>query len=165
MVSLPTNEFGGALLLALGPIVQPLFARRRPSTESTKPPLSTASLRLLAVWSLVMLAATFGQVRFAYYLGVNVALFAGLGCDLVLKLFEGVRQPGLSQELGKADGIASAARNDHQRLQWRLIAVSIALVLAVASPAALRYSRERAKTNVSPRIGYDALQWLRVNQS
>ncbi|MFH0769064.1 MAG: STT3 domain-containing protein [Chloroflexota bacterium] len=31
----------------------------------------------IAVWSLVMLAATLGQRRFAYYLAVNVALFTG----------------------------------------------------------------------------------------
>ncbi len=41
---------------------------------------------LLVVWSMLMLAATFGQLRFAYYLVVNVALLTGYLSWQILKL-------------------------------------------------------------------------------
>lgn len=41
-------------------------------------------LTLLALWTATMVFATFGQVRFAYYLAVNVALIGGFAADRVL---------------------------------------------------------------------------------
>jgi len=52
-------------LVSLGLIVWAMFRERN------------ADQALLVVWSLVMLAASFSQVRFAYYYAVNVALLAG----------------------------------------------------------------------------------------
>lgn len=46
---------------------------------------SEASKLALIVWSLVMLAATLGQRRFAYYLSVNIALLSAYVCWLVLE--------------------------------------------------------------------------------
>lgn len=45
-----------------------------------------ADKTLLIVWSLVILAATLGQRRFAYYLAINVALLAGYFSWLMFKL-------------------------------------------------------------------------------
>lgn len=52
-------------LIALGMVIY--FIIKRKNVEYT----------LLVVWSLLMLAATLGQRRFAYYLAVNVALLTG----------------------------------------------------------------------------------------
>jgi len=46
---------------------------------------SEASKLALIVWSLVVLAATLGQRRFAYYLSVNIALLSAYVCWLVLE--------------------------------------------------------------------------------
>ena len=69
---------------------------------------------LLFVWTGVLVAATFGQVRFAYYLAVNVALLAGLACDELQRSIE----------------------RDRQRVvRW---ATTVVLLLVVAVPAGAR---------------------------
>ena len=122
------NEFGACLALAgLGVA---WFAAR--------PRASSATGRLLAAWTIVMLAMTFGQVRFTYYLGVNVALFAGFACDETLLLLE-TRWP-------RARG-----------------AGAIAILLVVTVPVADRlYAEWGAEASVSD-AWFDALRWLRSN--
>jgi len=53
----------------------------------------SADKTLLAVWSLIILAATLGQRRFAYYLAVNVALLTGYILWLAL-IRAGLKAPG-----------------------------------------------------------------------
>jgi dolichyl-diphosphooligosaccharide--protein glycosyltransferase len=60
--SLLWHEFGVAWLIALPGFA--LFARKR-----------DAGKLVLCVWTLAMVAVTFGQVRFTYYLAIEVALF------------------------------------------------------------------------------------------
>ena len=60
-----------------------------------------ADKTLLVVWSLVMLMATLGQRRFAYYFAVNVALLTGYLSWRVLQFFEFKET---AAEPGKTDG-------------------------------------------------------------
>ena len=86
------NQFGPCLFLAILGGVRYWLAYESRHARGT----------LLMVWTGVMIAATFAQVRFAYYLGVNVALFAGFACDAAL-LRAGVEPPPITERLGSGD--------------------------------------------------------------
>jgi hypothetical protein len=96
----------------------------------------------MLVWTAVIFAATLGQVRFAYYLGVNVALLAGFACDELL---------------------ASAARfrpTDNRPVRW---IAALALLIVVAVPAADVLRETWGRENDFSDDWYDALQWLQLN--
>jgi hypothetical protein len=89
-----------------------------------------------------MLAATFGQMRFTYYLGVNVALLAGLACDELL---------------------ASAARfrlTVNRLARW---SAALALLIVVVVPSANVLRRIWGPDSRFSEDWYDALQWLQSN--
>ena len=120
------NEFVACLFLAiLGGVA--FLVRPRAVTS--------AKGALLAVWTGVMIAATFAQVRFTYYLGMNVALLAGFACDQLLRR-----------------GGPLARR-----------ATGFAILLLVTLPSAARIEAERGSENALSDDWYDALQWLRSN--
>jgi oligosaccharyl transferase (archaeosortase A-associated) len=99
--------------------------------------LPAAPRILLVVWTAIVLAATFGQIRFAHYLGVNVALLAGLMC---------------ARALG-----AAASRPP----LMMLLSVVLALVLAIPG---WTYLAPLVRQQ-SPLAGgwHDALKWMEVN--
>jgi oligosaccharyl transferase (archaeosortase A-associated) len=120
------NEFVACLFLAiLGGVA--FLVRPRAVTS--------AKGALLAVWTGVMIAATLAQVRFTYYLGMNVALLAGFACDELLRR-----------------GGPLARR-----------ATGLAILLLVTLPAAARIEAVRGSEYALSDDWYDALQWLRSN--
>jgi oligosaccharyl transferase (archaeosortase A-associated) len=119
------NEFGPSLLLAIvGGFICLVGSRLEPRRGL-----------LLLIWTCVLLAATFAQVRFTYYLGVNIALLAGHGADALLRAVES------------------------RRRQMRVITAVVALAV-IASPLAARLRAERHKPSNLSDDWYDALQWL-----
>jgi asparagine N-glycosylation enzyme membrane subunit Stt3 len=70
------KEFTSSLILAVvgGGLLLGQAATRQRSPQ----------IALLGWWIATMILATFGQVRFAYYLAVNVALLGGFTCDRIL---------------------------------------------------------------------------------
>ena len=97
---------------------------------------------LLFLWTGILLVATLGQVRFAYYLAVNVALLSGFACDEMLRSIEG-----------------SAHR-------WRglaRMATGAALLLIVTVPAGARIRNQWGSEYSLSDDWYDALQWLQSN--
>ena len=74
-----------------------------------------ADKTLLLVWSVIMLAATLGQNRFAYYFAVNVALLTGYLSWEILRL-SGFRKPpeGVAGE-GDAKGEKARLRKEAKR--------------------------------------------------
>jgi dolichyl-diphosphooligosaccharide--protein glycosyltransferase len=70
-----------------------------------------ADKTLLFVWSLIMLVATFGQNRFAYYLAVNVAL---LSAYLPYRLFEFIGFREVTRDTVKQEDAASK-KSDKER--------------------------------------------------
>ncbi len=119
------NEFGPSLLLA---IAGGLLCLAGPRLEPRRG-------LLLLIWTCVLLAATFAQVRFTYYLGVNVALLAGHAADALLRAVE------------------------YRRRQLRVVTAVVALGV-IASPLAARLKAERHKPSSFSDDWYDALQWL-----
>jgi oligosaccharyl transferase (archaeosortase A-associated) len=68
---------------------------------------------LLLVWTLVMLVATLAQVRFGYYLAVNVALFSGYAAWNIL------RWSGFD-ELRNIAGAHKKTARDHQKQRFKI---------------------------------------------
>ncbi len=95
---------------------------------------------LLAVWTVTMVAATFGQVRFTYYLGVNVALLAGLACASVL----------------------AGVKTSRTGIALRTLAVVVAALL-IAVPGVPRLLQQRAPVPALDSNWHEALHWLRSN--
>ena len=89
-----------------------------------------------------MVFATFGQVRFAYYLGVNAALLAGLAVDELLYWSEGFQWRG---------------RRVAGRVAWAVLG------LAVAVPAVAELRKDWGKEASISSDWYDAMQWLQSN--
>jgi dolichyl-diphosphooligosaccharide--protein glycosyltransferase len=127
------KEFSSSLFLAL---LGAIWYLLRPGALT-----STRSL-LMLVWTAVIFAATLGQVRFSYYLGVNAALLAGFACDELLAFVQGLRP----------------AREAMRR--W---GPSLGLLVIVAVPSGVAIKAEwGGETGVSE-DWYDALQWLQKN--
>ncbi|MEQ1759694.1 MAG: oligosaccharyl transferase, archaeosortase A system-associated [Vicinamibacterales bacterium] len=121
------NQFTGSLVLAL-------FALPAVTGRSVR----DGRVRLLLVWGAVSLIATVGQVRFAYYLAVSVALLAGYACDVMLSW------RFLDHPYAKANAV-------------------LLLTAAIAAPGAPRlYQQAGANSSLSP-DWFDALQWIRSN--
>ncbi len=94
---------------------------------------------VFAFWTIVITAATFGQVRFAYYLGVNVALLGGLACDVLLV---------------RAARAASAP--------LRAMAVGV-MAAAIALPGVPQLRALRLPAAALHPDWHDALSWMRSN--
>ena len=126
------KEFTSSLVLAIcgtGLLLGSAVIGRR------SPPMA-----LLAWWTAVMIVATFGQVRFAYYLAVNVALLGGYTCDRLV-------------------GAVGAIRGD--RATRALAAVVVFSLIALPGVPMLRPIR-----NVGALLDsnwHDALTWLATN--
>lgn len=87
-----------------------------------------ADKTLLVVWSIVILAASFGQRRFAYYLAVNVALLTGYLSWLILE-FAGSKKT--ATELVERPAKAKRARRKRrQKGDFRLINSRVYMTLA-----------------------------------
>ena len=85
------NEFTSSLILAVfggGLLLGRAMTRQR-----------SPRIALLAWWTATMIFATFGQVRFAYYLAVNVALIGGFTCDRLLGAVGAVRPSSANRAL------------------------------------------------------------------
>ena len=110
---------------------------------------SQAGITLLLVWTGAMVAATVGQVRFSYYLAVNVALCAGYTCDLLIGW-------------GRASDPEAAVSTSHRFGPARLIAVVVLAALMVV-PNVSRY-QTLASVPANPSTAWiDTLYWLRTN--
>ena len=122
--------FGVALsLFGAGALVWAVATKRRSS-----------QLMLLGLWTVTMLVATFGQVRFTYYLAVNVALLGGIACDVILNVLSKTR--------------AHAA--------IRAIAPCVLAALVVIPSLQILMPLRNAGPSVNP-SWFDALLWLRTN--
>jgi len=118
-------------------------------------------LLLLVTWSLAMYAATLGQNRFGYYLGLCLALLSGRVCAVVLDWAWAPPQPARS----RADERRARAHGPHgtwQPMAWRIGAVAAVIVLVYAPSAVIAYPM--AQNNLGLSAGYRAsLEWLRGN--
>ena len=129
------TEFTSPLFLAaVGGI---WYALRRSGASSLKK-------TLLLIWTVAIVGATFGQVRFAYYLGVNVALLAGCCCDGIV-------------------GLAGRVGVRYRQPTGALLAASLALLLIVAVPIGSRIKLVWGGGSSLPDDWYDALEWLQSN--
>ncbi len=98
---------------------------------------------LFMVWSLGMLAATFGQNRFGYYLDVNLCLLLAWLCRRILG--------PLGSELGR------------QGMLVPRVLASTAMIALTVVPM-LRPTIDLARQNTGPSPGwFEALDWLRRN--
>lgn len=87
-----------------------------------------ADKTLLVVWSLVMLAATLGQRRFAYYLAVNVALLTGY------LSWQALRRAGLKETNTKATKVTkeiAGKRAKRKRSSPQVMSSPVAIALMV----------------------------------
>jgi dolichyl-diphosphooligosaccharide--protein glycosyltransferase len=111
---------------------------------------------LTLVWTASTLVATFGQVRFAYYLAVNAAVLAGAGCAA---LIEATSTRRIGSWATSAPGSNSLPRQS--RLLSPIIAVALAAVVMLPN-----ISRYRVLAGDVPRTNTpwnDAMYWLRFN--
>lgn len=122
---------------------------------------------LLVVWSIVMVAATLGQRRFAYYLAVNVALLTGYLAGRILE-FTGVKE--LPAPAARSPKVASSKKVRPRRggFRFTLNQVTITLVLVITffviffpniAPAIAVTQAPFAASNA----WMSSLDWLREN--
>jgi dolichyl-diphosphooligosaccharide--protein glycosyltransferase len=140
------NEFTTSLPLCLlgllaGPFVN---THRAPGT------------RLLLAWGLVALGATFGQVRFAYYLAIPVAIFAGYGCDLLMRMIT-------TRSEFAASWTREAVAPMSGKTMLRIATASVVLAVAIAGPGAPEIIRKASLTNNLGPDWIDTLRWMRTN--
>jgi dolichyl-diphosphooligosaccharide--protein glycosyltransferase len=97
-------------------------------------------MALLGWWTFAMVVATFGQVRFAHYLAVNVALIGGYACDRLLGALGAVRP------------------------HWFIRASAACVMLGLVALPGLPMLRplRNAGASLDPNW-YDALTWLAIN--
>ena len=118
-------------------------------------------LLLLVIWSLAMYAATIGQNRFGYYLGLCLALLSGWVCAAVLDWAWAPPRPARS----RADERRARAHGAHgawQRTAWRIGAVAAVVVVVYAPSVVIAYPM--AQNNLGLAAGYrTSLEWLRRN--
>jgi dolichyl-diphosphooligosaccharide--protein glycosyltransferase len=142
------SDFTTSLFLCL--IALPTCLGRAASRRGT-------GMRLLLLWAMVSLAATFGQVRFAYYLAIGVALLAGCCCGLISNWL--APAPVMSAD-GASERRANVAAG---RLTVRQTAVAITLALVIVLPGLPALAREaQLQSQLTPER-FDALQWMRTN--
>lgn len=152
----------------------------------------TADKTLLVIWSLIMVVATFGQNRFAYYLAVNVAL---LSAYLPYRLFEFIGFREVSKDIGKEDTAAikkserekekakqskkskrkkaKAQRREQKALAPRyltarnfygLVALVVVFFVAFYPNIGVAVDRVEANTGVSD-DWHEALLWMRTGNN
>jgi len=145
----------------------------------------SADKTLFLVWCVVMLVATFSQVRFCYYFAVNAALLTGYFSWRVLD-FAGLRQlltkpkelvsaytTKKKKKKAKAREKVSQRRFLQPRATWmKVVGAGIAIFLLVFFPnispqAGFSFGKLEATASMGPvRIDpdwYSALVWLRGN--
>lgn len=118
---------------------------------------------VVVVWSFVILLATLGQRRFAYYLAVNVALLSGYVSWLALK-WAGLKE---WQDGSVNKEITRKTRHKNRKLGtgWANIAVTMALVfLALFLPIIPSTSAVASNVQYAPSDAWcESLDWLREN--
>jgi dolichyl-phosphooligosaccharide-protein glycotransferase len=150
-----------------------------------------ADKTLLLVWSLIMLAATLGQNRFAYYFAVNVALLtAYLSWRAVdwgssfIKVYEKVRggEDDRSERRRKEKGKVKAGKKAKRKkakeerresrtlvtrgavLRYGYVVVAILIVFFLAFYPNIGKAIDKAKQIPNPNNAWhDALVWMRDN--
>jgi oligosaccharyl transferase (archaeosortase A-associated) len=126
------KEFTSSLVLAVlgaGMLIGPAVAGQR-----------SPRLALLGWWTATMVAATFGQVRFTYYLAVNVALLGGFACDLILRATRTIRAHAANRTL-----------------------VTCLMGCLLIAPGVPILSHFRGESAALTDDWYDALTWLGAN--
>ena len=151
------KQFGVSLALAVTGVAFAVKSWLR-GNPARNWPVAGHGLGLVFLWSAVMLVATVSQVRFSYYLGVSVALFAGSACDLAMRWVERLRPKGVAGP--QADVAADAAPRVFGVA--RAVAV-IVLSVAVAAAAAKRFDRDRHAESEITEDWFDAMSWMRDN--
>ncbi|MFW6126106.1 MAG: oligosaccharyl transferase, archaeosortase A system-associated [Chloroflexota bacterium] len=125
---------------------------------------------LFLVWSLVMLAATVGQLRFGYYYSVNAALLTGFLSWKALRWAAAAAQ-GAARRAGSRTQSArntrramrKEQRQESQRTKMR-VGAAVVVVFAVAFFPNLARARDVADQKLAMTEGWhDALVWLREN--
>jgi len=124
---------------------------------------------LLVVWSIMILAASLGQRRFAYYLAINVALLTGYSSWLILQ-FAGFGKTAIEY----AERPVEARRTRRKRSRKRGFGLANSRVYMVLAPIVVFFLV--FFPNISPAINtvsgtfsasddawYSSLSWLREN--
>jgi len=128
---------------------------------------------LLIVWSVIMLVAMLGQVRFAYYFAVNAALLTGYFCwripVWISRVFQeiGFREPSPDDKGGKK-GRASKREEPTGFINLRPRYVSRALAVIIVFFLAFYPNIGEARTTAENPWGpneawYSSLIWMRDN--
>ena len=127
-----------------------------------------AGMTLLIVWSLVMLAATLGQRRFAYYFAVNVALLTGYISWRVLVL-AGLGKPAVAPTEIPAKGERGKTRlkkrtslfaTSYLKIAFAVIVIFFLVFFPNIRPAITTASQAR----FAPDDAWcDSLTWLKEN--
>jgi len=127
-----------------------------------------AEKTLLIVWSLVILAATLGQRRFAYYFAVNVALLTGYISWRVLAL-TGLGKPAVApaeipakggRQKTKLKEKGSSTAADYLKIVFAVIVIFFLVFFPNIGPAITTASQARFAPNDA---WYDSLTWLKEN--
>ncbi|MCK5654333.1 MAG: hypothetical protein KAH98_04280, partial [Dehalococcoidia bacterium] len=133
----------------------------------------SAEKMLLIVWSVIMLVAMLGQVRFAYYFAVNAALLMGYFCwripGWISRVFQeiGFREPSPDDKQSK-NGRASKREEPTGFILLRPRYVSRALAVIIVFFLAFYPNIGEARTTAENPWGpneawYSSLIWMRDN--
>lgn len=133
----------------------------------------SADKNLIVVWSLVMLAAFIGQVRFAYYFAVNVALLTGYLAWQIIRWVEPhrlfARFSDTSENKQAETNIAPMPEKPPKRNYLKLVPTVIIIIVLAGTLFVpnIRVAQAQARSEgallVPSRGWYSALTWLKDN--
>ncbi|MFC1950470.1 oligosaccharyl transferase, archaeosortase A system-associated [Chloroflexota bacterium] len=131
----------------------------------------SADKTILVVWSLLILAATLGQRRFAYYLAVNVALLTGYLSWRILK-FISLRRPTTEPiEKPRKREKGKVGSKERQKTGFHFTARQVTMALSVVAVFFLVFypniklaitTAEQTPFTISA-AWHDSLSWLKAN--
>jgi dolichyl-diphosphooligosaccharide--protein glycosyltransferase len=120
----------------------------------------SAEVNILLIWSVVMLLATMGQRRFAYYFAVNVALLTGFLSWELLKYAGFRRRPAASGSTAGKTRPGNRKRGFHLGYQHMNMALGVVIVFFVIGQA----NNIASRPQFAPDIAWlESLAWLEKN--
>lgn len=113
---------------------------------------------LMVVWTMAVLVATMGQMRFSYYLAVNLAILSAGVCGAIIERAEGdARTRTVKKKEPRGRFADRAAAESWTSSAWAAVA------LVVFLPAVSASLEQVERTAGMPSPWHDALQWLRLH--
>jgi dolichyl-diphosphooligosaccharide--protein glycosyltransferase len=118
----------------------------------------------IAIWSLIIMLAAFGEVRFSYYFSICLAVLTAFIAGYIIGIFDADRQSKAEEKTSKKAKKAAAGAKIVSRgsvIATASVLLAVAILLVPGTSIALGEARQAAH---SPSDAWmEAMQWLKTN--